>query len=347
MPNLYRVVDGIDVFDSKFNIVSPGCDANLYFPFSDNSKRLTSAQDYISNLFYGDEQANVTVGTLVEQKPIIFSMARLDAVKNLTGLASIFGNSPMLRERCNLVIIGGVCLLTRRAMGPLPPYPRPLPHRLTASPPHRLTKLSRRRQVVNPALTNNKEEVAECQKMHDIINKYQLTTGFRWCAAQTDRSICGEIYRCVADTRGIFVQPALYEAFGLTVIEAMSSGLPTFATSCGGPAEIIHDGVSGFHIDPHCAIEAQAKIEEFFERCIEDHSHWNLFSTQSVQRIESRFTWSQYARRLSSCCAVYSFWAQITSLERHAAKRYLEAWYLMLFRQLVKEMRAKTGLDHS
>ena len=183
--------------------------------------------------------------------------------------------------------------------------------------------------------------------MHEIINKYQLTEGFRWSAAQTDRAICGEIYRCVADTRGIFVQPALYEAFGLTVIEAMSSGLPTFATSCGGPAEIIHDGVSGFHIDPHCAIEAQAKIEEFFERCIEDHSHWNLFSTQSVQRIESRFTWSQYARRLSSCCAVYSFWAQITSLERHAAKRYLEAWYLMLFRQLVKEMRAKTGLDHS
>jgi Glycosyl transferases group 1 len=30
------------------------------------------------------------------------------------------------------------------------------------------------------------------------------------------------------------VQPALYEAFGLTVIEAMTCGLPTFATNKGG-----------------------------------------------------------------------------------------------------------------
>ena len=45
-------------------------------------------------------------------------------------------------------------------------------------------------------------------------------------------------YRCIADSRGVFVQPALYEAFGLTVIEAMASGLPTFATSrCGEVGE--------------------------------------------------------------------------------------------------------------
>lgn len=219
----------------------------------------------------------------------------------------------------------GTCLVTRR-----------IPH-----PTHQLTNLSRRRQVVNPALTNNKEEMAECQKMHEIIKKYGLTEGFRWSAAQTDRAICGEIYRCVADTRGVFVQPALYEAFGLTVVEAMSSGLPTFATSSGGPAEIIKDGVSGFHIDPHCPAEAQAKIEGFFERCAQDHLQWDLVSTQSVNRIEERFTWHEYARRLSSCCAVYSFWAQITSLERHAAARYLEAWYLCVFRKLVEEMRER------
>ena len=34
------------------------------------------------------------------------------------------------------------------------------------------------------------------------------------------------------------MQPALYEAFGLTVVEAMSCGLPTFATIKGGPAEV-------------------------------------------------------------------------------------------------------------
>jgi len=56
-----------------------------------------------------------------------------------------------------------------------------------------------------------------------------------------------------ADTRGAFVQPALYEAFGLTVIEAMTCGLPCFATNRGGPAEIIKNGMSGYHIEcaPH------------------------------------------------------------------------------------------------
>jgi len=44
---------------------------------------------------------------------------------------------------------------------------------------------------------------------------------------------------CSADKHGAFVQPALYEAFGLTVVEAMSCGLPTFATIKGGPAEVL------------------------------------------------------------------------------------------------------------
>ena len=37
--------------------------------------------------------------------------------------------------------------------------------------------------------------------------------------------------RYIADKHGAFVQPALYEAFGLTVVEAMTCGLPTFATN--------------------------------------------------------------------------------------------------------------------
>ena len=53
------------------------------------------------------------------------------------------------------------------------------------------------------------------------------------------------------------LQPALYEAFGLTVVEAMTCGLPTFATCHGGPAEIIVNGVSGFHIDPYNGAESR------------------------------------------------------------------------------------------
>jgi sucrose synthase len=41
MPGLYRVVAGIDVYDPKFNIVSPGANEDIYFPFTDAERRLT------------------------------------------------------------------------------------------------------------------------------------------------------------------------------------------------------------------------------------------------------------------------------------------------------------------
>ena len=51
--------------------------------------------------------------------------------------------------------------------------------------------------------------------------------------------------RCAGDlsprgrTRGVFVNPALTEPFGLTLIEAAAIGLPIVATEDGGPRDII------------------------------------------------------------------------------------------------------------
>lgn len=84
-------------------------------------------------------------------------------------------------------------------------------------------------------------------------------------------------------------QPALYEAFGLTVVEAMTCGLPTFATCHGGPAEIIVDGVSGFHIDPYSGDESSEKITNFFEKCKQDPTYWDKISAAGLQRIYERF----------------------------------------------------------
>lgn len=66
--------------------------------------------------------------------------------------------------------------------------------------------------------------------MLGIMQRYGLHGKMRWLVAQKDRVRNGELYRMVADGRGAFVQPALYEALGLTVVEAMVCGVPTFAT---------------------------------------------------------------------------------------------------------------------
>lgn len=56
LPGLYRVVHGIDVFDPKFNIVSPGADMSIYFPFSEKEKRLTALHGSIEKLLFDPDQ---------------------------------------------------------------------------------------------------------------------------------------------------------------------------------------------------------------------------------------------------------------------------------------------------
>ncbi|KDO73787.1 hypothetical protein CISIN_1g003661mg [Citrus sinensis] len=54
LPGLYRVVHGIDVFDPKFNIVSPGADMSIYFPYTEEKRRLKSFHPEIEELLYSD-----------------------------------------------------------------------------------------------------------------------------------------------------------------------------------------------------------------------------------------------------------------------------------------------------
>lgn len=246
MPGLYRVVHGINVFDPKFNIVSPGADMSIYFPYTEESKRLTSLHAEIDELLFSQvENADHKFVLTDRNKPIIFSMARLDRVKNMTGLVELYGKNPRLRELCNLVVVCGD----------------------------------------HGKESKDKEEQAELAKMYSHIDKYNLNGQIRWISAQMNRVRNGELYRYIADGKGVFVQPAFYEAFGLTVVEAMTCGLPTFATVHGGPGEIIVHGVSGFHIDPYQGDKVSELLVNFYEKCSVDPTYWDTISGGGLKRI--------------------------------------------------------------
>jgi len=248
-------------------------------------------------LFNPEQTAEHMCALNDHKKPIIFSMARLDRVKNMTGLVEWFAKNKRLRELVNLVVVAG---------------------------------------DIDPSKSRDREEVAEIEKMHTLIKEYNLNGQFRWICAQKNRVRNGELYRYICDTRGAFVQPALYEAFGLTVVEAMTCGLPTFATCNGGPAEIIVDAVSGFHIDPYHGDSATERIADFFERCKTDPSYWDKISNAGLQRIYERYTWQIYAERLMTLSGVYGFWKYVSKLERRETRRYLEMFYTLKYRDLVK-----------
>jgi sucrose synthase len=295
MPGLYRVLDGIDVFDPKFNIVSPGADEEVYFPYTDEARRLNGLNEELEELVNGNGSRPDARGRLERtDKPLLFAMSRLDRIKNVTGLTEWYAQSPRLRELANLLIVAG---------------------------------------TVNEDQSGDEEERGAVRRMHELFDEYRLDGQVRWLGVRLDKNVSGELYRFIADRRGVFVQPALFEAFGLTVIEAMVSGLPTFATCYGGPLEIIEDGVNGFHINPNYGAAAAETIAEFLHRCEKEKGYWERIAGQGVERIKTRYTWKLYAQRMMTLSRVYGFWKYVTNLERDETRRYLEMLYGLQYRQ--------------
>ncbi|KAK3424216.1 hypothetical protein EUGRSUZ_F01010 [Eucalyptus grandis] len=285
LPGLYRVVHGVDVFDPKFNIVSPGADMSIYFSYTEEKRRLKSFHAEIEELLFSDVENKEHLCVLKDwNKPILFTMARLDRVKNLTGLVEWYGKKTRLRELINLVV----------------------------------------------------EQQAEMKKMYGLIETYNLNGQFRWISFQMNRVRNRELYWYICDMRGAFVQPALYEAFGLTVVEAMTCGLPTFATCKGG--QIIAHVKSGFHIDPYHRDQAAEILADFFEKCKVDPSHWDKISQGAMQRIEEKYTWQIYFERLLNLTALYGFWKHVLNLDRLESLRYLEMFYALKYRKLAESV---------
>lgn len=298
LPGLYRVVAGVDVYDPRFNIVAPGANEDIYFPHGDAERRLTHLKPEIDDLVYGGERPGESRGVLADaNKPLLFTIARLNRIKNLTGLVDWYGRSPELREQANLLLVAGHVDATR---------------------------------------CGDAEEREQVATLHHLFDLHGLHAQVRWLGLQLERQLAGELYRSVADHRGAFVQPALFEPFGLTVIEAMSCGLPTFATRYGGPLEIIEHGRSGFHIDPNHGAEAAGLIADFFRRSAADPTHWDALSDGAVARIDDCYTWRRYAERLLTLASVYGFWKDVTDLERAEIKRYLAMFYALQYRRLAR-----------
>jgi sucrose synthase len=268
MPDLCQIVSGINLFAPKFNVIPPGVDKELYFPYYEKEKRIEHKwQQWEKRLFY-DESDDI-FGTLDDpDKPPIFTMARLDKIKNITGLIHAFGMSKQLMQSYNLIFAAG---------------------------------------TIHVKDSSDIEERIEIAKAYDLIKRFNLHGKVRWLPS-VNKLDTGEVYRVIADHNGIFVQPALFEAFGLTVIEAMASGLPTFAPKFGGALEIIEYGINGFLLNTSKPELISKSLEQFMEQCGADENLWKTISANGIQRVRDRFNWDSYSRHLINLAKLYGFW---------------------------------------
>ncbi|MBI1195730.1 MAG: glycosyltransferase, partial [Gammaproteobacteria bacterium] len=144
------------------------------------------------------------------ERPMILALSRADPRKNIAALIHAYAETPGLRDKANLVIIAG----NRDDIRKMEKGPR---------------------QVLTELIM--------------LMDRYDLY-GHVAIPKQHEAQDVPYLYRIAAKSGGVFVNPALTEPFGLTLLEAAASGLPVVATEDGGPRDILNYFNNGYLIDP-------------------------------------------------------------------------------------------------
>jgi sucrose-phosphate synthase len=192
------------------------------------------------------------IGRFLEDpsKPIILLMARPDERKNLAQLLHVYGQSAELRERANLVLILG----HREDIRQMAPA---------------------QRRIIAHLLI--------------LIDTYDLYRKVAYPKSQTPDEVPA-LYRLAAESGGVFVNIALTEPFGLTLLEAGASGLPVVTTNDGGPRDILANCRHGLLVDP---LDQEA-IEKALLSALDDRERYEEWVKAGVKGTREHYAWATH-----------------------------------------------------
>jgi sucrose-phosphate synthase len=187
------------------------------------------------------------------KKPIILALSRPDHRKNINTLVEAYGESEELKQLANLVIIAG-----------------------------------------------NRDEIRDMDSgVQDVLNEiflsidsYDLYGKVAYPKHHHPDDV-PVIYRLSAASGGVFINPALTEPFGLTLIEAAASGVPIVATEDGGPTDIIDNCHNGYLIDP---LDKQSIIEMLL-KVLTDGDNWNRLAHNGIEGVRQHYSWRAHVDR--------------------------------------------------
>jgi len=189
-------------------------------------------------------------------KPLILALSRPDPRKNIIALIEAYGESPELQQKANLVIIAG-----------------------------------------------NRDDIQDMEDtssavLNDIlltIDKHDLYGKVAYPKHHSPEEVA-VLYRLAAASRGVFVNPALTEPFGLTLIEAAASALPIVATEDGGPVDIIKNCQNGYLINPL----NKAEMASVILKALTDKSEWQRLSKNGIQGVRRHYSWQAHVEKYLS-----------------------------------------------
>ena len=143
------------------------------------------------------------------------------------------------------------------------------------------------RESIQSGEAEQREVVSE---LFDLVDRFDLH-GLVALPRQHDSGQVRGLYALARESRGVFVNPALIEPYGLTLLEAAVHGVPVVATRRGGPRDIVDQLSHGELVDP----TSPADIARGIDRLLSDQAAWEAASTDGQDGVKA-LTWSSYAK---------------------------------------------------
>lgn len=184
-------------------------------------------------------------------KPAILALSRPDERKNILTLIEVYGESEKLQDLANLVIVAGS------------------------------------REDLRDMESGAQEVLTNILVWIDVYNLYGRVAVPKHHGPED----VAEIYRLAAASGGVFINPALTEPFGLTLLEAAASGLPLVATENGGPVDIIGNCRNGLLVDPL----DKAAITDALIQVLTDSEKWQIFAHNGIMGVQRHYSWQAHA----------------------------------------------------
>lgn len=234
----------------RFAVIPPGIDLETFYPYYDPQ---------LDTEMFNEEVKQTRLTLLNElhrfwaspEKPFILALCRPDHRKNITGLIEAYGNSKDLRAIANLAIFAGIR--------------------------SNIAVMEENEQAV---LTDMLLQMDR----HDLYGKLAIPKKHDFATEVP------ELYRLCAESRGVFINPAMVEPFGLTIIEASACGLPVVATNDGGPVDIIANCENGVLIDP----DKSEDIGQALHDILIDPEMWTKFSNNGINGVRNHYSWQAH-----------------------------------------------------
>ena len=231
----------------KYRVIPPGLDVEKFYPFYHDMLAETEKEE-IELYAQASMLEELNRFFMHPDRPVILSLCRPDKRKNIAGLIKAYGEDLELQSMANLAVFAGI------------------------------------RKDITEMEDNERDVLTEILLLMD---KYDLYGKIAIPKKHDFEHEVPELYRIAAEKKGVFVNSALSEPFGLTLIEAAACGLPIVAPDDGGPRDIIKNCPSGILVD---TTDTKA-LANAAKKIITDNEKWKQYSKDGIMSIRKHYTW--------------------------------------------------------